>query len=352
MERYRQFSAKGKSLFVGIDLHILQWHVTILTEEAEIFTGSIPGNWEALQKLLERYPGGILHTAYEAGYFGFWLHDKLVEYGAECVVTPPSLLPIEYGNKVKTDRRDSRKLATLLAKGMLRRVWVPSAEERFHRQVIRRRRQLIGDRVRTQNRIKSELRLYGLTVPETSVKWSQAYIINLHRLTFNNHWMQESFQRLLEELDFLSDQIKKQTAVLRSLAATPLYNQRVKILRTVPGIGLIAAMELLLELQDMERFRKADQLAAYVGLTPSQYSSADKVRMGRITAIGKNHLRGTLVEAAWKLIRKDRTMETKYERIKVRAGGKRAIIAIARMMLLRTRRMLLDNTPYVMGRAA
>jgi len=63
----------------------------------------------------------------------------------------------------------------------------------------------------------------------------------------------------------------------------------------VPGIGLIAAMEILLELQDIERFRRADQLAAYVGLTPSQYSSAEKVRMGRITAIGKNDLRGTLV---------------------------------------------------------
>ncbi len=352
MERYKQIQVKGKSLFVGIDLHLLQWHVTVRTEDAEIFTGSIPGTWEALRKLLDRYPGSVLQTAYEAGYFGFWIHDKLVEHGAQCVVTPPSLLPIEYGNKVKTDRRDSRKLAQLLAKGMLKRVWVPSAEERFHRQVIRRRRQLIGDRVRTQNRIKSELCFYGMKIPETATKWSRPYVLNLHRLKFNNHWMQESFQRLLEEFDFLSDQIKKQTTVLKALAETPLYKERVKILRTVPGIGLIAAMELLLELQDMERFRRADQLAAYVGLTPSQYSSADKVRMGRITAIGKNNLRGTLVEVAWKLIGKDRAIRRRYERIKVRAGGKRAIIAIARITLLRTRRMLLDNKPYVMGRAA
>jgi transposase len=352
MGRYKQISVKGKSLFVGIDLHKLHWHVTIRTEDVDLFSGSIPGTWEALRKLLDRYPGTSLHTVYEAGYFGFWLHDKLVEYGAECVVTPPSLLPIEYGNKVKTDRRDSRKLAQLLAKGMLKRVWVPSAEERFHRQVIRRRRQLIGDRVRTQCRIKSELCFYGIQMPETTNKWSKAYVMNLYRLKFNNHWMKECFQRLLEEYDFLSDQIKKQTKVLQTLAETPLYKERVKILRTVPGIGLIAAMELLLELQDMERFRRADQLAAYVGLTPSQYSSADKVRMGRITAIGKNQLRATLVEVAWRLIAKDRAMRRRYERIKVRAGGKRAIIAIARITLLRTRRMLLDNRSYVMGRAA
>ena len=352
MKRYKETREKCKFLFAGIDLHQVHWHVTIRTEDVELFSGSIPGTWDALRKLLDRYPGSVLHTVYEAGYFGFWLHDHLVEYGAQCIVTPPSLLPIEYGNKVKTDRRDSRKLAQLLAKGMLKRVWVPSAEERFHRQVIRRRRQLIGDRVRTQNRIKAELRFYGIPVPETTTKWSKAYVMNLHRLKFNNHWMQESFQRLLEEYEFLSDQIKKQTTVLQTLAETPLYKERVKILRTVPGIGLIAAMELLLELQDMERFRRADQLAAYVGLTPSQYSSADKVRMGRITAIGKNELRGTLVEVAWRLIGKDRAMRRKYERIKVRSGSKRAIIAIARITLLRTRRMLLDNKPYVIGRAA
>jgi transposase len=289
---------------------------------------------------------------YEAGYFGFWLHDLLVEHGAECVVTPPSLLPMEYGNKVKTDRRDSRKLAQLLANGMLKRVWVPSPEERFHRQVIRRRRQLIGDRVPTQNRIKAELRPYGIQMPETTSKWSKAYVVNSHRIQFRDHWMQVSFQRLLEEYEFLSDQIKKQTTVLQTLAEIPLYKERVKILRTVPGIGLIAAMEPLLELQDMERFRRADQLAAYVGLTPSQYSSADKVRIGQIMGIGKNDLRGTLVEVAWRLIGKDRAMRRKYERVKARSGSKHAIIAIAQITLLRTRRMLLDNKPYVMGRAA
>src|SRR5271157_1464146 len=160
MGRYKQNTLKGKSLFVGIDLHKLQWHVTVRTVDVDLFSGSIPGTWDALRKLLERYPETSLQTVYEAGYFGFWLHDKLVEYGAQCIVTPPSLLPVESGNRVKTDRRDSRKLAQLLAKGILKRVWVPSAEERFHRQVIRRRRQLISDRVRTQCRIKSELCFY------------------------------------------------------------------------------------------------------------------------------------------------------------------------------------------------
>jgi len=161
--------------------------------------------------------------------------------------------------------------------------------------------------------------------------------------------MQQSFNRLLEQYDFLCDQVRKQTKLLKELSKTELYRERVEILQTVPGIGLIVAMEILLELQDVSRFRRAEQLAAYVGLTPSQYSSADKIRMGRITGIGKNSLRSALVEASWKLIKKDGAMQEKYERIKARSGAKRAIVAIARTLLIRTRRILLDGIPYAVG---
>ena len=97
----------------------------------------------------------------------------MIEYGAECIVTPPALIPQESGNRVKTDKRDSRKLALLLAKGMLKRVHVPAPHEREHRAVVRRRRQLIRERVRTQNRIKAELRFYGINLPEVTGRWSR-----------------------------------------------------------------------------------------------------------------------------------------------------------------------------------
>jgi len=357
MKRYRisihkRKSGKAAEIFIGIDLHRNQWHVTVRNEEVELFSGSVPAKWEALKKLLDRYPGCQKQAVYEAGYFGFWLYDHLTGYGVDCVVTPPSLVPQEYGNYVKTDRRDSRKLAHLLAKGLLKRVWVPSPEQRYERQVIRTRKQLIRDRVRTQNRIKAELRFYGIELPAPTGQWSKAYFENLQQLRFGSRWMQESFNRLLEEYQFLTQQIEEQTKVLRALAETPAYEERMKILRSTPGIGLISAMEYLLELQDVERFRRGNQLPAYVGLTPSQYSSGEKLRMGRITAIGKNDLRGTLVEVAWRLIAKDPAMREKYECIKARAGSKRAIIAIARITLLRTRRMLLDRQPYVIGLAA
>jgi transposase len=234
----------------------------------------------------------------------------------------------------------------------LKRVWVPSEEERYHRQVVRRRRQLVRDRVRIQSRIKAELRFHGVHLEEPRAGWTKTYFASLQVINFGNRWMQESFNRLLEQYEFLCVQIDKQTQLLQELSETPMYRKRVEILQSIPGIGLISAMELLLELQDVSRFRRAEQLAAYVGLTPSQYSSADKVRMGRITGIGKNTLRSLLVEASWTLIRRDQAMREKYDRIKMRSGGKRAIVAVARTLLLRMRRMLLDSQEYAWQRAA
>jgi hypothetical protein len=109
--------------------------------------------------------------------------------------------------------------------------------------------------VRTQSRIKAELRFYGIHLEESMGKWTQIYFANLRRIDFGNRWMQESFNRLLEQYEFLSAQIDKQTKLLRELSETELYQERVKILQSIPGVGIISAMELLLELQDVSRFR-------------------------------------------------------------------------------------------------
>ena len=101
-----------------------------------------------------------------------------------------------------------------------------------------------------------------------------------------------------------------------------------------------------MELQDITRFSTADELAAYLGLTPSQYSSGEHIRMGHITHAGNSRLRTTLVESSWLLIRKDPEMARKYERVKHKRGGKRAIVAVARNLSGRIRRVLLDHVPY------
>lgn len=352
MTKYSLLIDKVKRLFVGIDVHRLNWHVTIQAGDAVMFSGSIPGTWEALQQLLNRYSGHRLSVVYEASCFGFWLYERLLAYGAECMVAAPSLIPQEYGNRVKTDRRDSRKLAWYLSKGLLKAVWVPSRQQLYHRQVIRRRHQLLQERVRTQNRIKAELTCFGISLGNTPGAWSKRFLAELQSYQWDDRWMQSSFERLLTQYHATQAQIDMQTKLLHELAEDPMYRDDVQILCSVDGVGVITAMIYLLELGDVRRFRTGKHLGAYIGLTPSQYSSADHVRMGRITRIGKNTLRAALVEASWMLIRKDPAMAQVYERIKARAGGKRAIVAVARRLAIRMRRILIDRQHYVRAVAA
>jgi len=259
---------------------------------------------------------------------------------------------MEYGNRVKTDKRDSRKLAYLLSKNMLKKVWVPSPQQLAHRQVLRRRQKLLGDRLRVQHRIKSVLSFYGIEMAKPRGVWPEYFLKQLKEIEFADPFQQQSFWVLLEEYEYLNQVVEQQTLLLKELAASDLYKKQVKMLRTIPGIGLISAMSLLLELGDIRRFAKAEQLAAYVGLTPAQYSSGDNIRMGRITRCGKNSLRAVLTEAAWTAIRKDTELRSDYESLKFRRGSKKAIVAIARKLLMRCRRVLLEMRPYCLKEAA
>ncbi len=238
-----------------------------------------------MDRLLHKYgEARKISLVYEAGYFGFWLYDMLFSAGFSPYVTPPSQIPKASGNRVKTDKMDSNKLAEYLQSRILKKIYVPSLEERAHRSVARRRRQLIGDRVRVQQRIKADMRFYGMALPDESTgKWSKRFVENLWKIKWSNRYLQESFQPLLEEYDMISSFIGEQTALLKELSQTEIYKDRVEILTSAPGIGFISAMEILLELQSVERFRRADQLAAYVGLTPTQHSTGAHIRMGHIT---------------------------------------------------------------------
>jgi transposase len=277
-------SVAGKRAYVGIDVHKENWQVTVRTEGEEIFNGRIPGQYPSLKKLLERYEGSLMKVAYEAGPFGFWLSDKLSEDNIEAMVVPPSLIPVESGNRVKTDIRDSRKLAKLLESNMLKQVYVLTPEEREHRDLLRTRRQIA--------------------------------------------------------------RINKRVALL---CRDKKYHDRIKLLCTAPGIGRLTAIEILVELQDISRFKSAEELPSYIGLTPSEYSTGEKTRQDRITRCGNKRVRTYLVESTWMLITKDPAIGLKYLKLKAARGGKRATIVIARKFLIVVRRMLLDNVPYRMA---
>jgi transposase len=343
----------GKKVFVGVDVHKDSWHVTIRKDEEEVFHGRTPSSYQVFKKLLDRYRGCRIKVPYEAGPCGFSLYDKLIADGIETIVVPPSLIPIESGNKVKTDKRDSRKLAKLLESNMLKKVYVLSEIDRADRELVRTRRQILEHRSDVMRQIKSKLLFHGIKSPFPNKDgWSKRYVKWLKELTFEHHVLKISFESLIELFEYLSIQLVKISKQVIALSQSEKYSRKVKLLKSVPGIGILIAMELLVELTDIGRFRSAQEIASYMGLTPSEYSTGQYVRQGKITRCGNRRARTCLIESSWHLIVKDPFMRFKYMRLKNRKGAKRAIVAIARSLIMRIRRILLNNEPYRIGLAA
>ena len=343
---------KGKRIDVGIDVHKKDWTVHVLCEGEEIYHATLPPDTGRLIQTLKRMQPREVHTVYETGPTGYWLHEALVGAGFDSMVTPPSLVP-HVATRVKTDHRDSKKLATMLAAGFLKRVHILTPEERSHRQLLRTRNQIEKHRKQTQNQIKGMLLFHGKRPPASlRERWSQEYLRWIESIEWEYATSKTSMDTLLALFCYLDAQYKTLTLEIEHLALTEKYRERARLLTTIPGIGIFTAMAILIELQDVERFRRADQLASYIGLTPSQRSSGECVRMGRITHCGNGRLRDRFVESSWTLIRYDLGTRATYERIKHQTGsGKKAIVAIARRLVLRVRRVLLDKAPYKLSGA-
>ena len=107
-------------IYLGIDVHKKQWSVCFVTDGEVLGIFTIPGKFAALEKLMQRYEGSEFRSVYEAGFSGFHLHYKLEAIGVKNIVVSPQKIPVEVGNLVKTDKRDAKKLAYSLSKGLLR----------------------------------------------------------------------------------------------------------------------------------------------------------------------------------------------------------------------------------------
>lgn len=323
----------GSELFVGIDVSITSWHLTVRCQGQTVLSTAIPPTLLSLEGVLKRFPGCRLHSVYEAGGFGYWLHDWLLAHQVDSIVVSPAHVPLEAGNRVKTDRRDSLKLATLLEAGILRPIFIPPLTVRGARELVRQRDRLQRLRRASMNRLKSLFLAHAIQVPFPRPRhWGGAFCRWLETLTLEDTFLQETLHEARGVFFQLDTRLKQLDARLRQVARCEPYDASTALLTTVYGIGELTALTLSVEVVDWSRFPSGEVFSAYVGLTPSQYSSGDKIRHGRITRTGNRILRSLLVEASWFLIRKDPTMRAFYEKIKIRRGAKRAIIAVARKL--------------------
>jgi transposase len=343
---------KGKNVFCGIDVHLKHWNLCFFCEGEVIEKHRLHPEYSVLKTLLHmRYASAkMVHLVYEAGFSGFWLCRKLRRDGYDCTVTPTTRIP-RSTDRVKTDRRDAEKLACYLAAGILKAIAVPPTDIEADRRLCRRRKQIVKKKTRIQNQIKAFLYVHGLIQPDSvKASWSKSFMCWLSELEFENHSDTFILNRMIRTYYHVRDELAELTSYLRILTHNPRYRDDYKRLTALRGVGLITAMTFLLELFDLSRFKNTNRFSSFLGLTPSQHSSGEHVRLGHITREGNAHLRGVLIESAWTVVKHDPHLKEKYCRIRARGtNGNKAIVAVARSLAIRLRRCLLDETEYVVG---
>src|SRR5262250_503867 len=286
-------SYAGERVYVGVDVHKETYTVTCVCHKQIVKTATVQAEPASLAASLRRwFPGATLASAYEAGLSAFVLHRALTQAGISNIVVNPASLAVAANDKVKTDRRDSKRLAVDLADGRLRGIYVPTEEEELARILPRTRAQLVEHRATLTRQIKAKLHQFGLITPASRRLMSSRYLREIAAWELPTE-LRISLTLLADPWRFATRQLLEVRRLLREQAKAQVALETVY--RSVPGIGEIVARTLATELGDMNRFANERALFSYTGLTPSEYSSGASGRRGPISRQGSSRVRHVLV---------------------------------------------------------
>ncbi len=291
------------TLFVGLDVHTASISVAYAEghcPDAPHFVGPIGTRQCDIDKLIRRLHGKAAHLvfAYEAGPCGYMLYRYLTGKGLACRVVAPSLIPKRPGDRVKNDRRDAIEITRLLRSGDLTSVYVPSVEDEAIRDLCRARDAARGTRKAAKLRLRSFLLRLGLNYTGRA-DWNDAHRRYLSKVVCPTPTQQIVFQESIRAVDEQVERLARIEQELREVAPKWRLFPVVESLQALRGVQWIVALTVVAELGDLTRFDNPRQLAAFVGLTPSEYSTGERRRQGGITKAGNSRARRVLVEGAW-----------------------------------------------------
>jgi len=340
-------SYAGECVYVGVDVHKETYTVTCVCHKQIVKTVTVQAEPAGLAASLPRwFPEATLYSVYEAGFSAFVLHRVLTKASIRNIVVNPASIAVAANDKVKTDRRDSKKLAIDLADGRLRGIYVPTEAEELARLLPRTRAQIVEHRATIARQIKAKLPQFGLIAPSSRRMISNRYLREIATWSLPPE-LSVSLTLLAEQWRFATRQLIEMRRLLREQAQA--QQEIEKVYRSVPGIGAVAARPLATELGAMTRFANERALFSYTGLTPSEYSSGASVRRGPISRQGSSRVRHVLVAIAWRAMPRDAVLKEIFDRIAATRGKKRAMVAIARRLTGRLRACFRQGTTYAVG---
>jgi transposase len=287
--------------YVGIDAHKKDLFIAMLRgDQTTPVTWQLANEPNAVRRLvrkLERAAPGPVRVCYEAGPCGYALQRQMTTPRVECQVIAPALIPRKPGERIKTNRRDARKLVELHRAGLLTEVRPPTPEDEAVRDLCRARDDAREDLQRSRHRLGKLLLRRGLHF--SGRNWTQAHRQWIDRLEWTHAPERVVVDDYLLAIAHLEARLLELDARLTDIAQTDPYREPVGWLRCFRGIDTLTAILILAELHDFRRFHAPRALMAYLGLVPGEDSTGEKHRRGRITRTGNSLVRRLLVETAW-----------------------------------------------------
>jgi transposase len=331
---------------IGVDLHKCSLTATVLDQDgAAIEEKKLATKCRTqIRDFFSRYGREAIVAVESVGFYQ-WFWDLLEPLVGKVVLADPVGVRAAAGRRTKTDKNDAWLIADLLRSGRLPASYVPAPALRELRQLVRLRYTL-GRSLATERRrlrwigLKANLPGPRVLTSVAAQKWLRAQKEHFSPLSLiSAHLFQDHIIRFEREVD------QVEAAIGAFLDQHPLLKQRVELLQSIPGIGLIGAVTILAE-ADPERFCCDAQLVSYAGLAPRVSQSGESEWHGHITKQGPPILRWILQQDAWVAIRSDEHVKRIWRRISHRAGSKKAAVAIARKLLIYARAVLRRNQPF------
>jgi transposase len=350
-----KFNSNDFEVFCGLDVSKKSIAVTFVKPDGQIKSLKLPYDSGALASYTgKHFAGKRVAFVYEAGPTGYGLHDDLNRAGYYCMICAPAMVLKAPGDRVKTDRRDSRNLAEQLKANQLKAIHVPIGSYRYLRHLAKLRKKCAGRKTAAKLQIKSLLLHEQIAFPVNDrgrSSWSNATVERLRVLECAGP-IRFKLDRYLEHLRFWDKEVLQVQRQLRKFCKEdPELRKCVHLLMSISGIGVVVAIYLLSRIGDWRDLKNSRQLGAFFGLTPSEDSTGGRVNRGPITRMGDRLARALLIEASWAAIKKDRQLAECYRRIFYSNNGskdasRKAIVAVARRLTARIYAVLTQQRPY------
>ena len=293
---------KDSITIVGMDVHKNSIEIALAETDGsgEVrHYGRIGGTMKALDSFIRLLISTRKNPrfVYEAGPCGFEIYRHLTKKGLSCKVIAPSLIPKRSGVRIKNDKRDAIMLARLERAGELTEVIVPSEEDEAIRDLTRAREHAVKARKVARQELTSFLLRQGKRYPGKG-SWGPSHMRWLSDISMDNPIQQIVLQESVNTVIACTERLKRLENEIEHLLPGWRMYPAVKALQALRGVAFITAATTIAETGDMNRFPSARQFMTYLGLIPSEDTTGESVRRGKITKTGNSHIRRVLVEAA------------------------------------------------------